>query len=203
MSDVETLKLLLIGNSSAGKSSLLLRFINDVWEPEDSQATIGVDLYHASTLTVKGQRVKLTIWDTAGQERFRTLTSSYYRGCQGVLVVYDVSNRASFDQIPKWFQELDTHMSSREEAGVVAFVVGNKTDRPGRLVSREDGEKVVQRVSADGYYEVSAKDGTGVDQVFLTLTEQILEKQAKTARVTGNDNVDISGAHEEQSNCAC
>lgn len=119
------------------------------------------------------------------------------------MVVFDVSNRASFDQIPKWFQELDTHMNSREEGSVVAFVVGNKIDRPGRLVTRQEGEAMAQRVGADGYYEASAKENVDVKQLFLKLTEKILVQQAKTIKFTSIQGIDISGSNEESSGCAC
>ncbi|KAG8942929.1 Ras- protein Rab-18, partial [Tulasnella sp. 408] len=105
------IKLLLIGNSSVGKSSLLLRFADETFLTEDeSSATIGVD-FRVSQMEVGGRRVKLSIWDTAGQERFRTITSSYYRGAQGIILVYDVSNRESFEALPKWFTELETYVS--------------------------------------------------------------------------------------------
>ncbi|TFY79756.1 hypothetical protein EWM64_g4255 [Hericium alpestre] len=115
-------KLLLIGNSSVGKSSLLLRFSDEQWLPEDeASATIGVD-FRVHKMEVRGKKVKLSIWDTAGQERFRTITSSYYRGAQGVILVYDVANRESFDALPRWYAEMETYVSP----GVVQVVVGNK-----------------------------------------------------------------------------
>lgn len=200
MTDFTTLKLLLIGNSSSGKSSLLLRFTDSIWVPEDTQATIGVD-FKTKLLNINNQKVKLTIWDTAGQERFRTLTSSYYRGCQGVLIVFDVTTRSSFDQIPKWFDELTSHISSSE---IVAYVVGNKTDRPGRVVTQEEGEAIAQKVGASAYFEASAKDGTGVRELFLTLTQEVLAKQS-TLHPEGDqvDGVDLGNADSSSSSCAC
>ncbi|TFY78190.1 hypothetical protein EWM64_g5824 [Hericium alpestre] len=118
-------KLLLIGNSSVGKSSLLLRFSDEQWLPEDeASATIGVD-FRVHKMEVRGKKVKLSIWDTAGQERFRTITSSYYRGAQGVILVYDVANRESFDALPRWYAEMETYVSP----AVVKIVVGNKLDK--------------------------------------------------------------------------
>ncbi len=116
-----TFKLLLIGDSGTGKSSLLLRFTDDTWvTPEDVSATIGVD-FKVKQLDVDDRKYKLTIWDTAGQERFRTLTSSYYRGAQGVILVYDVSNRESFEHLQNWVSELDTYASSKD---VIKIIVG-------------------------------------------------------------------------------
>ena len=98
-------KLLLIGNSSVGKSSLLVRFVDDVWE-ENFVPTIGVD-FKLKTLDVNGKKVKLQIWDTAGQERFKNITASYYRGGNGVLVVYDITDRDSFTNLTSWLIEIE------------------------------------------------------------------------------------------------
>jgi len=118
-------KLLLIGNSSVGKSSLLLRFSDKQWLPEDeASATIGVD-FRVHKLEVHGRKVKMSIWDTAGQERFRTITASYYRGAQGVILVYDVSSRESFEALPRWLEELENYVPPE----VVKIVVGNKLDK--------------------------------------------------------------------------
>jgi Ras-related protein Rab-18 len=108
-----TFKLLLIGDSGTGKSSILLRFTDDTWLlPDQVSATIGVD-FKVKIIDVDDSKYKLTIWDTAGQERFRTLTSSYYRGAQGVILVYDVSTRSTFEHLTTWFNELDTYTSSK------------------------------------------------------------------------------------------
>ena len=103
------LKVLLIGDAGVGKSSLLLRYTEDKFD-EALGSTIGVD-FKVKTVEADGKRVKLTLWDTAGQERFRTLTSSYYRGAQGVVLVYDVTRRATFDDLQRWLEEVDAFCS--------------------------------------------------------------------------------------------
>merc|ERR1712029_762652 len=133
-----TLKLLIIGESGVGKSSLLLRFTDDAFDAEQA-ATIGVD-FKVKTITINGDKVKLAIWDTAGQERFRTLTPSYYRGGQGVIVVYDVTNRDSFSKIENWLTELETYSTNLD---LVKMLVGNKCDLESqgeRTVSKEGAE---------------------------------------------------------------
>ncbi|KAF8512991.1 putative ras-related protein rab-18 [Gautieria morchelliformis] len=164
-------KLLLIGNSSVGKSSLLLRFTDEQWLPEDeASATIGVD-FRVCKMDIKGKKVKLSIWDTAGQERFRTITSSYYRGAQGVILVYDVSSRESFDALPRWFAELDTYVTS----SVVKIVVGNKLDKEfSRTVSEEEGRKFAESQGAL-FVEASAKTSVGVKEAFLEVVSKILD----------------------------
>ncbi|KAA1470882.1 ras-domain-containing protein [Dentipellis sp. KUC8613] len=164
-------KLLLIGNSSVGKSSLLLRFSDQQWLPEDeASATIGVD-FRVHKMDVKGKKVKLSIWDTAGQERFRTITSSYYRGAQGIILVYDVANKESFDALPRWYSELETYVSD----SVVKIVVGNKVDKEySRQVPTEEGRKFAERMNSL-FVEASAKTAVGVREAFRDVVERILE----------------------------
>lgn len=164
-------KLLLIGNASVGKSSLLLRFSDEQWLPEDeASATIGVD-FRVHKMEVNGRKVKLSIWDTAGQERFRTITSSYYRGAQGIILVYDVANRETFEALPKWFSEIDTYVSIT----VPKIIVGNKVDKENsRQVSTNEGSTFASRQNAL-FVEASAKTAVGVREVFEELVARILE----------------------------
>ncbi|KAJ7302365.1 ras-domain-containing protein [Mycena albidolilacea] len=164
-------KLLLIGNSSVGKSSLLLRFSDEQWLPEDeSSATIGVD-FRVHKMDVKGKKVKLSIWDTAGQERFRTITSSYYRGAQGIILVYDVSNRESFDALPRWYSELETYVNDK----VVKILVGNKVDKEfSRQVPTSEAEAFATRMNSL-FVETSAKTSVGVKEAFTEVVERIMD----------------------------
>uniref|UniRef100_A0A8H7XRU8 Ras-domain-containing protein n=1 Tax=Psilocybe cubensis TaxID=181762 RepID=A0A8H7XRU8_PSICU len=207
-------KLLLIGNSSVGKSSLLLRFSDEQWLPEDeSSATIGVD-FRVHKMDVKGKKVKLSIWDTAGQERFRTITSSYYRGAQGIILVYDVSNRESFEALPRWYSELETYVSS----SVVKILVGNKVDKEfSRQVPTAEAEKFAARMSSL-FIETSAKTSVGVKEAFQEVVESILDTPElwdnsanKTQSTSGGNGgvpggvqvVGLSDAARQESGCAC
>lgn len=169
---VPTFKLLLMGDSGVGKSSILLRFVEDRFLGEDIHAaTIGVD-FKVKFMEVEDQRVKLTIWDTAGQERFRTLTSSYYRGAHGVVLVYDVCSRESFDGLRQvWMRELKTYSNPEE---MILMVVANKIDKEGqRKVTNEEGLEYAKELSAL-YMECSAKTKVGIVAAFEELVHTIM-----------------------------
>ncbi|KDE09738.1 hypothetical protein, variant [Microbotryum lychnidis-dioicae p1A1 Lamole] len=177
-----TLKLLVIGASSVGKSSLLLRFTDETFlSPDETSATIGVD-FKVKVIERKNKRWKLSIWDTAGQERFRTLTSSYYRGAQGVILVYDITARDTFESLTSWIAELDTFAGTGSGAKeVVRMIVGNKTDREfSRVVSTAEGEAFAQAQNPPWLFmECSAKKGgedvTGEDGLFSRVVDKIVE----------------------------
>lgn len=165
-----TFKILLVGDSGVGKSSLLLRFATGGFE--ELVPTIGVD-FKAKVVHQGGKTVKLTIWDTAGQERFRTLTSSYYRGAQGIILVYDVTRAETFDSLADiWLREVDMYNTVDE---CIKMVVANKTDlAEQREVSTDVG---VQFARAHGclFVETSAKGNVAVEQAFEELVLKILE----------------------------
>ncbi|KAJ2857126.1 Ras- protein Rab-18 [Coemansia erecta] len=198
-----TFKILLIGDSNVGKSSILLRFTDDHFlPPEETSATIGVD-FKVKMYSLDGQRYKLTIWDTAGQERFRTLTSSYYRGAQGVILVYDVSNRESFDNLDTWVEELNTYCSNED---IVKMVVGNKIDKESeRQVSRKEGLEYARKHQTL-FLECSAKTKIGVQQAMEELVTKIVETPAlwrKSSPSKGTVHVNDSVPSGLAGGCAC
>ena len=155
--------------------SILLQF-TDGYFNDNLQSTIGVD-FKVKVMEVAGpdgrsKRVKVTIWDTAGQERFRTLTSSYYRGAQGIILVYDVARRETFDSLGMWLQEVE-QFSIGNGKEVVKLLVGNKVDQP-RIVQRNEAEDWAK---AKGmiFLEASAKTKVGISQVFNEVVQKILE----------------------------
>ncbi|KAI8973874.1 GTP-binding protein ypt1 [Pilobolus umbonatus] len=167
-------KLLLIGDSGVGKSCLLLRFADDTYT-ESYISTIGVD-FKIRTIELEGKTVKLQIWDTAGQERFRTITSSYYRGAHGIIVVYDVTDEDSFNNVKQWLQEIDRYAAE----GVNKLLVGNKSDLVDKkVVSTEQAKEFAESLNIP-LLETSAKDATNVEQAFLTMAKQIKDRMGST-----------------------
>ncbi len=165
-------KILLIGNSAVGKSSLLLRFSDNVFN-ESFLPTIGVD-FKIRTFELQGKTVKLQIWDTAGQERFKTITSSYYKGAHGIILVYDITDKASFKDLENWLYEVESHADDN----VVQLVVGNKKDLENeRQVSTQEGQEYADSLGFK-FLETSAKESVNVDQAFITMTKEI-KKRAK------------------------
>ncbi|XP_060762403.1 ras-related protein Rab-18-B [Neoarius graeffei] len=191
-----TLKILIIGESGVGKSSLLLRFTDDTFDPELA-ATIGVD-FKVKTIAVDGNKAKLAIWDTAGQERFRTLTPSYYRGAQGVILVYDVTKRDSFTKLENWLNELETYCTRND---LVKMLVGNKIDKDNREVDRNEGLKFARKHSML-FIEASAKTRDGVQCAFEELVEKILQTPGLWESSLQNQGVQL-GEQQVQNYSAC
>ena len=163
-------KVLIIGNSGVGKSCLLLRFAEDMFS-DNYISTIGVD-FKIRKLELDGKTIKLQIWDTAGQERFRTITKSYYRGSNGIVVVYDITDRESFDQVQQWMSEIDQHASQ----DVCRLLVGNKADLDDkRAVKTEEGENLARQYGIP-FLETSAKQSLNVDNMFTTMAQAMKKK---------------------------
>lgn len=161
-------KLLLIGDSAVGKSTLLERFSENVFNPAFI-TTIGID-FKIKTLELDGKRYKLQIWDTAGQERFRTITTAYYRGAMGVIVIFDLNNRKSFDNVRNWIQNINDNMNKI----VPIILVGNKCDLP-KAVSDQEVNNYVKDLNLT-YFETSAKSGVNVKEPFLSMTRACINQ---------------------------
>ena len=171
-------KTLLIGDANVGKSNLLLRYVKNEFVP-DMKSTVGVE-FGSKILKIFGINIKVQIWDTAGQERYRSVTSSYYKGSKGVLIVYDISNYNSFESVDRWINEF--RMKSDENSAIV--LVGNKNDNEElRKVTIEEGEEKAKRYNL-GFFETSAKDGKNVDEAFKCLFEKVVENYKKNKEKT-------------------
>ncbi|KAK8465691.1 hypothetical protein PHAVU_009G151300 [Phaseolus vulgaris] len=179
-------KLLMIGDSGVGKSSLLLCFTSDSFE--DLSPTIGVD-FKVKYLNMEGKKLKLAIWDTAGQERFRTLTSSYYRGAQGIIMAYDVTRRETFTNLADiWSKEIELYSTNSE---CIKMLVGNKVDKESdRVVTKKEGIDFARECGCL-FIECSAKTRVNVQQCFEELVLKILDTPSLLAEGSKSNKKNI------------
>ncbi|EFA05261.1 ras-related protein Rab-35 [Tribolium castaneum] len=192
-------KLLIIGDSGVGKSSLLLRFADNTFSGSYI-TTIGVD-FKIKTVSLDGQKVKLQIWDTAGQERFRTITSTYYRGTHGVIVVYDVTNGESFANVKRWLHEIEQNCDV-----VNRVLVGNKNDTPDRkVVLTEDAQRFADTMNIQ-LFETSAKDNVNVEEMFMAITRLVLrskQEMKERQNITQNETVNLRKSNKQGKKKCC
>ena len=168
-------KILLLGDSTVGKTCFLLRYMDETFI-DSHMATIGLD-YRLKTMILGEQKiVKVQLWDTAGQDKFRAITRNYYKGANGIILIYDVTNLQTFENVKNWITQI------REEANknVVIFLAGNKADLPeeSRAVQKEDGQKMAEEYNIP-FQETSAKEGINVNETFQELVEKIDEVFSK------------------------
>jgi Ras-related protein Rab-6A len=192
-------KLVFLGEQAVGKTSIITRFMYDTFD-NNYQATIGID-FLSKTMYLDDRTVRLQLWDTAGQERFRSLIPSYIRDSSVAVVVYDVTNKASFTNCDKWIEDV------RAERGgdVIIMLVGNKTDLADkRQVTAEEGESKAKKLNVL-FFETSAKSNTNIKQMFRKLAEALPGHDAGKEGGNNAQNVDIQVGQrgQKKSGCAC
>ena len=164
-----TIKLLLIGNAYVGKTLIVQKFIDNAFS-KSTVSTIGMDL-QSKVIEINGKKVKYLLWDTAGEERMKTMTYSYYRGCHVILVVFDVTDRKSFQNVTTWVECIDKFAKSN----VLRILVGNKTDlEDKRIISKEEGKSLAEQNGLK-YYEISALKITGLHEMFEDIAKEYVE----------------------------
>jgi len=168
-------KVVLIGDSGVGKSNLLSRFTRNEFSLE-SKSTIGVE-FATKSIHTEGKTIKAQIWDTAGQERYRAITSAYYRGAVGALLVYDLSKKGTFENVERWLKELRDHA----EAGIVVMLVGNKSDlKHLRTVQTEEAMQFAKDNNL-AFIETSANEGSNVETAFHNILTEIYHQLNRKA----------------------
>mmetsp|Transcript_10556 Transcript_10556/g.11609 ORF Transcript_10556/g.11609 Transcript_10556/m.11609 type:complete len:200 (-) Transcript_10556:127-726(-) len=191
-------KVLFIGDSGVGKTSMLLRLVSDEFIAEQP-ATIGVD-FQVYNQTIDGKEVGLTVWDTAGQEKFRSLTESYYRGTQGIILVYDVTREESFQNLDSWLEEADLFATNKD---IVKVLIGNKIDMEGREISTEAGKQYADEKGLL-FIETSSKTGTGVKNAVDMLTRKILQTPGVWKTPRRSKKIQVEQQHQtEDDMCYC
>ena len=161
------LKILLVGDSAVGKTTLILKYVDGKFS-DSHITTIGVE-YKDKEITVNDRKFNLQIWDTSGQERYRSITKNFYRNAHGILFVFDVTNQTSFDHLKDWLNS-----SNECDIDFKKIIVGNKIDLNGRVVNKETMEFFAEKNQIKKSFETSAKDGTNVDLIFKEMAELIL-----------------------------
>ncbi|RCH92030.1 hypothetical protein CU097_002866 [Rhizopus azygosporus] len=179
-------KIIIIGDSGVGKSNLLLRYTSNEFL-QDSRSTIGVE-FATKTINIDNHVIKAQLWDTSGQERYKAITSAFYRGAVGALLVYDITRKSSFNHIAQWLEELNEHI----EDSIPLVLVGNKIDLSdtSRAVSTEEAKNYASK-SKMMFFEASAYDTTNVTLAFETMFNQIYKELSKSKLLKRNTSRDV------------
>ena len=187
-------KILTIGESGVGKTCILRRFVEDKFL-KNHLATIGID-FKTKTLNINNQEIKLKIWDTAGQERFRNKTTQYYKGADGIVLVYDITEEASFDKIKDWMDQI---LSNTNKDEICLILLGNKCDIEKRSISYEQGKTLANELQVN-FFETSAQTGQNIKDAFETLTADIMKKK----KIGGdNNNIDLKKNKKKKDSDCC
>ena len=183
MSEESVYKVLLLGDTTVGKTCFLLKYTDKTFQ-EVHMSTIGLD-YRLKTMTLKsGKVIKLQIWDTAGQDRFRAITKNYYKGAHGIILIYDVTSLQTYENVKTWINQI------REDApaNVVIYIAGNKIDmEEERKVKTEEGKKLADEFGLP-FYETSAKNDININETFENLVEEIDSTYSKLGANKGEAN---------------
>ena len=187
-------KVLLLGNSNVGKSSLFLRFVDDIWN-DTFVPTIGVD-FKIKTFEIDSKKIKMQIWDTAGQERFKNIIASYYRGAHGILLLYDVTDKDSFKNLSNWLIEIEKNASKN----VLRLLIGNKSDlEEKRVISFNQGKEFADTYGLK-FIETSAKKNLNVNEAFETLGRELMSASEEKKIIHQKQNKKISVAKAQDLN---
>ena len=194
MSEDCVYKVLLLGDSTVGKTCFLMRYTDKSFQ-EAHMSTIGLD-YRLKNMQLKnGKNIKLQIWDTAGQDRFRAITKNYYKGAHGILLIYDITSIQTYENVKNWIAQI------REEASphIVIYIIGNKIDMvEERKIKTEEGQKLANEFHLQ-FYETSAKTGENVNETFESLVNKIDEVYSQ---IEANNRANkLSGGKKKKNGC--
>ena len=174
MEDEIIIKVLLLGDSNVGKTSLMIRFTDEIFE-DNSASTIGVE-FKNKIIELNGKKIKLHILDTAGQEKYLSVAKNFIRNVDGIIFTFDLTQKITFENIKTWLMTSDEITQ-----GYQKILVGNKSDLPDKIISEEKAKNFGEKYKMK-YFETSAKDGTNVDVIFREIAQLILEKKSEKKR---------------------
>ena len=189
-----TIKYIIVGDSSVGKSNLLLRYSKNIFDPGHT-ATLGIEFANKK-LVYNNINYLIQIWDTAGQENFRSVTRAYYKASACAMIVYDISNRKSFQNIENWIKDC-VNLAPKT---VLLVLIGNKTDlEEKREVSYEEGEKFAEENNLL-FFETSAKDGNNIQEIFLESTTTLVDKieNGEIKLELNGNGIKINNSYEDE-----
>jgi len=187
-------KILLLGDWSVGKTCFLMRYTENTFN-DIHLSTIGIDYKFKSLTLEDGQKLKIQIWDTAGQERYKSITKSYIKGANGIILIYDVTSKKSFEGIQNWVKQLK-ELPSR----ICIAIAANKIDKDNRVISTDEGTKFSKEIGYP-FFETSAKDGTNIDECFDSLIKQIYNNYINSP--VNDDNIKISNNNKNNESKGC
>ena len=193
-------QLLIIGDSTVGKTSILGRYANGIFNA-NYLATIGLDNFTKDEI-IDNKTIRIKIWDTAGQEKYQSLTKGFFRNAQGIMVVFDVTNSETYKDIKYWTQSIKAHMSSDiDEISVI--IIGNKIDSNEREVKRGEAEIYCKELGYP-YFETSAKTGENVDETIKYLVKQVIKKNSIfRSKLNNSENSIRISKNKGEGNCPC
>ena len=183
----EKIQLLIIGDSTVGKTSILNRYTKGEFNP-NYLATLGIDFFKKDEI-LNGKTIRIKIWDTAGEERYKSLTQGYFRNAEGIIIVYDVSNKDTFDNLKFWIQSIKTHINI-DKQNIPSIIIGNKIDLPEREVSKDEGKNFAREEKME-YFETSAKSGDGIDESIKCLAYKVINKSNNNSKDKKEKNLEI------------
>ena len=186
-------QLLIIGNSSVGKTSILTRYSSKTFN-ENYLATVGLDFFSKDE-TIDNKIIRIKIWDTAGQERYKSFTKCFFQKAQGIMIVYDVTSQKSFHDLQYWIDSLNSNMY-QDISFVPIIIIGNKIDLPNREVTKQEASDY-SREHKFHYYETSAKTGEGIDLAIRELVKKVMNGGKKN----GNNNINLNQTKKKSGKC--
>ena len=183
-------KIIIVGDLSSGKTNIVTQYISHKFV-QDSQPTIGVEMFNKD-FQINEDKVSAQIWDTAGQEKYNALTSSYYKGAKGAIVVYDITQESTFLKVEQFVKDL----REKSDKNVYMILVGNKIDlEENRKISKEEGKILADKLKM-GFFEVSAKNGTGIEDLFKNLIDNVYEKNNREFKSMASIEIEMEDANK-------